>query len=164
MSLFEQIERAFAHRSKPRRLVAPRDPVTPEQQDALQFDERDWRDITWEDWAKNPDAFYAFTPEAFVYYLPSILSVSAKNPDRWLTVADALLQVLDRSPEVYHWDAFLTNRLVGLETAEYAAIKAWLLSLSGRPSNAAEDSLMRSYETVELLTHETERLRRLIGG
>lgn len=55
MSLCEQIERAFGHRSRPRRLIESRDPFTPEH--ALRFGERDWREVTWKDWAKSPDAF-----------------------------------------------------------------------------------------------------------
>jgi hypothetical protein len=163
MTLFRQIEHAFAHWPKPHRLIQMRDPVTPEQEDAIRFTDRDWREITWDDWERSPDALYAFTPEAFVYYLPSVLSVAAGNPERWLAAADALLRVLDRSPETYHWDAFISKRLVGLETEEYEVIKIWLLSLSGRGNYVTEDALMRSYETVELLQAETERVRRLMS-
>jgi hypothetical protein len=46
LKLREDIEKAFAQRRKPSRLIEFRDPITPEQKDALWFDNRDWREIT----------------------------------------------------------------------------------------------------------------------
>lgn len=163
MTLLRQIEQAFGDRPKPSKLVEERVPVTPEQMDALWFGGRDWRDITWRDWESHRDAVYAFTAEAFAYYLPSILALSCSRPDQWFAPADGLLQVLDRSPVVGYWDAFITTRLVGLRTAEYEVLKEWLLSLSGRKGPDAEDTLGRALDTVDLLQKETERLRALIG-
>lgn len=116
-------------------------------------------EIYWEDWDSHPDAFYAFVPEAFIYYLPSILASTVKQPESWLQSADALLGILDRSAEVDHWDAFITTRLLGLKAPEYEVIKAWLLSISSRTDLVDEDSLMRAYETVDLLQRETAKLR-----
>jgi hypothetical protein len=94
--------------------------------------------------------------------LPSILLVTARNPGNWLGAADALLGVLNRSPDIYHWDNFIEKRLFALEAEEYEAIKAWVLSLSGTEIFGDEDALARSYETVDLLQRETERVRRLL--
>lgn len=163
MSALDKIERAFSRRSMPTNFVQVKEPITPEQKDALRLAGRDWHDLTWDDWSRNPDAIYAFTPEAFTYYLPSVLSVTAINRDRWLSVADALLQMLDRSPEVYQWDLFMTKRLLGLQPEEYEVIKEWLLSLSGC-CFVSEDALVRSFETVDLLERETERVRRNLVG
>lgn len=164
MTLSDEIECAFGMRLKPSRLVDVRNPVTPEQNDALWFSGRDWREIAWQDWDAHSDAFYAFTPTAFVYYLPSILSVTTRNPEKWLGAADALLGILNRSPDVYRWDNFVEKRLIGLGAAEYEAIKAWILSLSGTTVFGDEDALARAYETVDLLQRETDRVRRSIGG
>jgi hypothetical protein len=158
----EQIDLAFKKRLRPIRLIDAHEPATPEQIDALWFSGRDWHDVTWNDWESHPDAFYAFIPEAFIYYLPSILSVTAKNPGKWLGAADALLGILNRSPEAYHWDGFIEKRLVGLESEEYEAMKAWVISLSGTNIFGDEDALARSYETVDLLKLETERVRQLV--
>ena len=86
----------------------------------------------------------------------------AEAKDR-LLVADSLLGLLDRSPEVYNWDAFITTRLLGLEPIEHSVIKEWVLSLSGSTNMLDEDCLARAYETVELLSRETARLRALTG-
>jgi hypothetical protein len=163
MSLCQQIEDAFGDRPKPRSFVEPKDPVTYEQRDAIWFVDRDWREITWDDWESHCDAFYAFTPEAFAYYLPSVLCLSSKNPDRWFWPADALLRILDRSPAVEHWDAFLSTRLVGLKPTEYEALKAWLLLLTEHDANAAGEALSRAFDTVVLLQSETERVRAIVG-
>lgn len=163
VTLLRQIEQAFGDRKKPSKLVEERVPVTPEQKDALWFGGRDWRDVTWSDWESHRDAVYAFTPEAFAYYLPSILTLSSVHPDQWFAPADGLLQVLDRSPVAEYWDAFITTQLVGLRTAEYEVLKSWLLSLSGHKGSDAEDTLGRALDTVDLLQKETERVRALIG-
>jgi hypothetical protein len=162
MALRAEIERAFAHRSKPSNLVEERAPVTPEQQDALWFADRDWREVRWQDWHEHSDAFYAFVPQAFVYYLPSILLGALDVPGGQLLAGDALLGILDRSPDVYHWDAFIAKRLLGLTADEYEVLKSWVLSQSGLPHVFDEDRLTRAYETVDLLARETTRLRSLL--
>lgn len=154
-----EIEQAFAHRQRPSKVIESRSPVTPEQQDALWFLGRDWREIEWQDWEKHTDAFYAFVPEAFIYYLPSILISTMAAPGNQLLAADALLGVLTRSPEIYHWDAFITKRLLCLQPDEYKVLKAWVLSLSGIPHMQDEDGLTQAYETVDLLERETAKLR-----
>lgn len=162
MILLEQIEHVFADRIVPKHLVEEREPVTPEQRDALFFSGKDWREVSWQDWEQHPDAFFAFVPEAFIYYLPSIIRVAVINPGQWLGVVDALLRVLDRSPNPYHWDNFIEKRFVGLRTEEYEVIKDWILSLSGTNIFADEDTLSRCYETTELLQNETKRVRVLL--
>jgi hypothetical protein len=142
-------------------VVEPRVPVTPEQQDALWFAGRDWRDVHWQDWQKRPDAFYAFLPNAFGYYLPSILLSTLDAPGQ-LQVEEALLGILDRSPEVYNWDEFTTTRLLGLASEEHEVLKSWILSKSGLPHVQNEDRLTRAYETAELLARETAKVRGLL--
>jgi hypothetical protein len=163
MTTGAQIDAAFTARKQPTKLVEPRTPVTPEQRDAIWFTDRHWRDVKWQDWQSHPDAFYAFLPEAFVFYLPSVLIGAMEAPQRELLAADALIGMLDRSPEPYHWDIFMTARLVGLEPAEYEAMKAWVLSRSDAVETSNEDSLTRAYETIDLLAQETVRLRNLLG-
>lgn len=53
-------------------------------------------------------------PEAFIYYLPSIIRVAVINPGQWLGVVDALLRVLDRSP-THHWDNLSKSGLLDFE-------------------------------------------------
>ncbi|MBY0469271.1 MAG: hypothetical protein K2Q07_09870 [Burkholderiaceae bacterium] len=162
MSVCRQVEDAFGERPKPKRLVESKVPVTSEQRDALWFGDRAWGEVTWDDWESHHDAFYAFTPEAFAYYLPSVLCLSSKNPDRWFWPADALIQILDRSPVVEHWDIFLSTRLLGLRPVEYEALKAWLLLLTEHGANASAEALGRAFDTVALLQSETERVRAMV--
>jgi len=163
MTLRAQIEQAFGHRQRPAKVIEEHSPITPEQRDALWFAGRDWHEVDWQEWERHPDAFYAFVPEAFIYYLPSVLVSALDAPGGQLQAAHALLGVLNRSPEVYHWDAFITKRLLGLEPKEYEAIKAWVLAESGQTHMVSEDDLTRAYETVDLLARETARIRGLLG-
>jgi hypothetical protein len=163
MSIQSDIESAFAHRKRPTKLIELQSPTTPEQNDAMWFKNRDWREIDWKDWEAHSDAIFAFVPEAFIYYLPSILTATLNAPNKQLLVADFLIGTLDRSPEPYHWDKFITDRFIGLEAAEYQALKDWILDLSGQSTVYSEDSLTRSFETTELFARETSRLRKLMS-
>jgi|JI6StandDraft_1071083.scaffolds.fasta_scaffold170594_2 hypothetical protein len=157
MNFHEKVEQAFKHRPKPVNVIGISGPLTTEYVDALWFTDRDWKEITWEDWELHRDAVYAFTPEAFAYYLPSILILSSQRPTEWFWPADALLQVLDRSPTVAYWDDFLLTRFMGLRVAEYEVLSEWLVYLSEHESFAAPETLARSFDTINLLQKETEK-------
>lgn len=159
MTLGERIEAAFGHRQPPESLIERRDVLTPEQQEALWFTGRNWREVTREEWEAHGDAFYAFRPEAFAYYLPGILLLSGESPD-WFGPADALLQVLDRGSDIARWDAFLTNRLVGLSDEEYEAMDHWLMELAAGADEERSRQLGRAFDTVNLLRDETSRMRK----
>jgi hypothetical protein len=164
MNLRQQIEVAFAHRQPPVRVVEFVGEPTPEQGDAQWFSGRDWHELTRQDWETHPDAVYAFTPEAFLYYLPSVLVETLESGGQWLQVADSVIGFLNRSPTVEYWDSFFCKRFVGLSNSEYEVLESWLLSLSGDGTVWSEDVLSRAYETVELLKRETERLRQSINA
>jgi hypothetical protein len=163
MNLNQKIKCAFEHRLKPNAIINYQDAPDSDESDALWFSGRDWSEITCADWENHSGALYAFTSEAFAYYLPSILSLSSSQPKKWLWPTDTLLRILDRSPVIEYWDSFITTRLIGLEAAEYEVLKDWLLSLSGHINGDAEDALCRGLETVELLQKETQRVRVLMG-
>jgi hypothetical protein len=160
--LLLKIQQAFGDRCIPNQVTDGNMPLTCEQTEAMFFRGRDWRDITWEEWESHCDAFYAFTPEAFQYYLPSIVSLAAKHPGRWFWPADALVHVLDRSPVVEYWDRFLTSRLLGLKPSEYEVLQEWILGLSGTPLIDSDETAGRAFDTLDLLKKETERVRRMI--
>jgi hypothetical protein len=160
MTLHHQIEKAFAARSIPTKLVEIKTPVTPEQIDALWFRGQDWRVITREDWDSHRDAIYAFTPEAFAYYLPSIICLSIELPQKWFFPVDSLLRILDCSPVVEYWDSFIATRLIGLKKEEYEILKEWILWLSEYPPTGLEVDFGRVFDTVNLLENETNRVRK----
>ncbi|MDR1276054.1 MAG: hypothetical protein LBL72_06710 [Candidatus Accumulibacter sp.] len=160
MNLCEQIEHAFRNRSMPKKLInAPGKLFSDDHEDALWFSGRDRREISWRDWEMHSGAIFMFSREAFVYYLPSLLLLAAGTPEAWFYPADTLFGTLDRSPNPDYWDGFIETRLFGLEDEEYEAIKAWILLFSGKSTYGDENTLLRSYETIELLQRETERLR-----
>lgn len=161
MTLVAQIEAAFDHQISPKNVVEAKPVLTPEQRDALAFEGRHWREIRLEDWESHPDAFFAFSPRTFCFFLPSLLISALRAPGGHLQAANAFVGILDRSPDPFRWDTFLSERMVGLKTAEYEAIKAWLLSRSDGGLDD-EDSLLRAYETVDLLALETSNLRKLL--
>jgi hypothetical protein len=151
MNLNQKIEHAFAERKRPEKLINHHATVTPEQEDALWFTGRDWRAVSREEWDGHWDAFFTFTPEAFAYYLPSILTLTVQSPAPDFLPADALLKILDRSPAVESWDDFLITRLGGLRPAECEVLKEWTLYLASNESWASQYSLGRAFDTAELL-------------
>lgn len=160
IDLGPQIRDAFANGRIPHRIAKNLPTDDCDTEDATWFSGKDWKDITRDDWETHPGAFSAFEPEAFIYFLPSILQTSQGDAFNRTQAADSLLRILDRSPVVEHWDSFMCRRLLGLTSEQYDVIQAWLLSFSGTDD---EETLTRSYETVELLKQETKRLRKLTG-
>jgi hypothetical protein len=131
MNLAEKIERAFAGRRMPVDLVEPADLICPDSdvEDTLWFTGRDWHQITWQDWQAHSSAFYFFVPDAFAYYLPSLLLLSSQNPGDTLMAADSLISELDRSPDPQWWTDGLVRRFLGLNSAELSVLKEWLLQV-----------------------------------
>jgi hypothetical protein len=161
MNLKSEIAEAFTHRRAPQELIERRGILTPEQSEALWFQNRDWKDLNWQDWEAHSDAIYTLVPTAFANYLPSILCCSLDVQDHLLLAGRIILGVLDRSPKVEFWDHFMVQRFVGLAAKEYEVLKLWLVRLSGQIPGIDEDSLTRAYETVEILETETARARTL---
>jgi len=149
MSLEIKIERAFRARDCPSSLIERRAAIICDDEDALWFYGRKWQEISLDDWRAHSGAFFAFTAEAFLYYLPSVLTLSAGGRCD-LLAASSLIGMLDRMPEPAYWDEFLLKRMSGLNQEEYGVIMEWLLSLSGT-AMYEEVSLMRAYQTVDLL-------------
>jgi hypothetical protein len=159
MDIQAKIEAAFKHREMPQQLATLGAKLSGDDDDALWFAGKDWRELSPDDWEMHHTAVSFFTREAFAYYLPSILSLSAYGRCD-LLAADQIISSLDRSPTVAYWDGWLTDRFLGLTDEEYDVIKEWVLSLSGRDYvTYGDDALTRAYETVDLLQRETDRMR-----
>jgi hypothetical protein len=173
MSLAEKIERAFAARRKPAQ-VRPADEVRQldfDVEDVLWFSGRDWREITWRDWQRHSSAIFFFDSDAFAYYLPSILLVSAQSPSESLTAADSLINELDRSPNADGWGGGFAGRFLELRSEELGVLKEWLLQVCeyvpykrwGVAASGPGDAFGRAYDTVDLLQKEVEQ-RRMADG
>ncbi|NJS36729.1 MAG: hypothetical protein HC765_10460 [Brachymonas sp.] len=162
MKLVNLLESAFGHRGLPVELTRG-NRHDPDAVDAWAFAGLRWQDVTRAHWSKHSAAFYSFEPQAFAYFLPSILALGADATQPFMP-RDSLIMVLDRSPTVEYWDAFILAHLVGLQMAEYDALKQWLLILSESTDGVVEQSSIdRSFDTIDLLQVETQKVRSLVS-
>ncbi len=170
MNLAEKIERAFGLRPKPARVILVDEILQfdSDVEEALWFSGRNWHDLTWQDWEEHRSAIFFFAPDAFAYYLPSVLILSVQNPALSLDAADSLVGELDRSPSVEGWHESFTNRFFALQLEELDVLKEWLLQVCeyvpyqrwGLAASGPGDTFGRAFDTIELLQKEIE-LRRL---
>ena len=120
MKIAEKIEHVFSHRTKPAevRLADGVFQLDSDVEEALWFSGRDWHELSWQDWQEHSSAIYFFDAETFAYYLPSVLALSAQNPDGTLNAADSLINELDQSPDSEGWSEGFANRFLELNRAE----------------------------------------------
>lgn len=130
MNLSKKIERAFAARPKPPqvRLADKVLQLDSDVEEALWFSGRDWHELTWQNWQEHSRAIFFFDPEAFGYYLPSVLLLAVENPSESLT-ADSLISQLDRTPDMEGWTEGFASHFLGLNRAELDVLKEWLLQV-----------------------------------
>lgn len=98
--------------------------------DVLAFQGLDPFSITTAFLRQHYAAVYYFSPEAFCYFLPGILSAGIRESEPDLLVYDALVASLDRSPEPEWWDGWFLDRWPHLTSAECEAVQSWLLWLT----------------------------------
>ena len=160
--LIANIQRAFADRNMPAEVVEMegRYQIDSDVEDGLWFAGRDWRSLTLEDWRQRHCGFLFLSPEAFAYYLPSILILTVQNPKHCPDLAvQSFLSELDRSPGIENLDSHLANRFSSITRVEYEAIKEWLLWASeciphvfyGTAVGGAGDGFGRAFDTIDLL-------------
>ena len=117
--------------------------------DTKAFQGKDWRVIDADLWRTHSDAFFFFTPEAWTYYLPSLLQIPVHAAVDVLA-RDSLIECLDRSPDPECWDDFFLTRLGRLNRSECGALRTW--SLEPRMLNDYDEiSKARVGDTIELL-------------
>ena len=166
MNLTGKIERAFADRPKPSEVILPEQMLQfdSDVEEALWFAGRDGRELTWNDWQSHSCAIFFFSPDAFAYYLPSLLLLSAQNPDEGLTVAHSLIYKLDRSPDLSGWHESLIVPFLALNSDELEVLKEWLLLVCefspykrfGVAASGLGDTFGRAYDSVDLLQRQVE--------
>jgi len=173
MNLADKIELAFAGRQIPLNVVATASLAHPDcdVEDALWFSGRDWHALGWKDWKEHSAAISFFLPDAFAYYLPSVMILSIQNPVEELMAADSLINELDCSPDPKAWTDDLVSRFLLLNQVELDVMREWLLQLCeyepyrgyGFSASGAGDKFGRAFDTVDLLKSEVER-RRVASG
>lgn len=131
-----------------------------ELDDLLFITSFDWNEITGELWEKYFDVISWFSPDAFCYYLPSIIKVSIEESQPNLIVVESIVYMLDRNPEPEWWDEFFLKRWTLFTIQECKAIQEWIFWLSSfNKSNHDDDSLERALETIELLISRKQYCR-----
>jgi hypothetical protein len=169
MKLREKIERAFSARRRPVRVVTGEQllQLDSDVEEALWFCGRDWHELTWEDWREHSNAIIFFDREAFAYYLPSLLILSAENPNDSLMAADYVISDLDITPNPEAWTEGLVRRFLGLYPAELDVVKEWLLQIceyqsykrSGIAGSGPGETLGRAFDTLCLIEMEIRQKR-----
>jgi len=168
-TLQKRIEQAFAGRQKPADVIEPENLVQfdSDVEEALWFAGHDWHDVEWNDWKEHSCAIHFLSPEAFGYYLPSLLLVTAQDPTEWLYAVDSLIWELDLSPSVDAWPDHFARRFLALRSEELSILKEWLLLICEYPTyegygfsaSGPGDKFGRAFDTVDLLQKEIEGKR-----
>jgi hypothetical protein len=152
MTVLSEIRDAFMGRRMPRQVVLEGAPHTNEYLEALNFEGLSWEMMDSDFLVKNSDALYVFTPEAFCYYLPAFLVHGFEHRETPPVYVDAILGMLDRSPNPDLWDDSFRRRWSILKTDECKALERWLLALSeGSEGIFDQLTLERAFDTVQLL-------------
>lgn len=146
------IEAAFAERARPAVMTDSLQLSDVEYDEVMAFDGLAWPEVTFAQVAANADAVFWFAPEAFCYYLPGFLAAGLKEA-RWDSNAyDALIGMLDRSPEPAYWDDFFQPRWTLLRAAELDAVAAWVRCFAAAEPDAFHaNSYERALATLALL-------------
>jgi len=150
------IEEAFGHRRMPGLFLVSEKLAAHEFADVISFLGIPWSSVTGLQLEEHFEAISWFTPEAFCYYLPGILSAGIRENKPWLMMNHSLINMLDRSPDPASWDDVFLARWPQLTAKECEAMQAWVLWLSSLEDGSYwEGSLSRAFDTLELLRQRT---------
>lgn len=101
------------------------------------------------------DAVIGFSPSAFCYFLPGILSAGIKEDRPNLLVNDTLVSMLDRGNSSASWDNFFAARWPMLSPQECEVVQRWILWLEQAvPPVIDEIALTRAFDTLDLLSKQ----------
>ena len=146
----QQITSAFGHRRRPA-IVTNIEVCSSLRDDARHFEGMDWSQVTADDWKRYGDAFFGLSPEAFAYFLPSVLALSFDESNLPLVVADALITSLDTSGDPELWDDWFSERFRQLTSPELKVLQDWsTLYLAGREKGEGSE-FVRVRETLAML-------------
>lgn len=168
--LIRKIEQAFAHRKTPPVVVEMegRLQIDSDVEDGLWFQGRDWREISTEDWEKHHWGFSYLSPAAFAYFLPSILTLTMRNPQDAPDLAvSSFVWELDSSPGIENLSP-RSYRYYELTDDEFDAVKEWLLwacenkphVFHGMAVGGPGDGFGRAFDAIGLLHTQAVRHRK----
>lgn len=141
---------AFEHRQRPAAVTAVAAASTL-RDDARHFEGMDWTQVTADDWRGYSDAFFGFSPEAFLYFLPSLLLLSLEQSNLPLNAADALVSSLDTSGDPDLWDDWFNARFRRLTASELAALRECSRVYLGGAEKAEGSEFARVQDTLAML-------------
>ncbi|MGI9433611.1 MAG: hypothetical protein ACR2Q4_02070 [Geminicoccaceae bacterium] len=128
-----------------------------EYAEVMSFDQLEWQAVGFDLIERSADAVFWFAPEAFCYYLPGFLSAGLRENRTDTNAYDALVGMLDRSPEPACWDDFFLPRWTSLSVSEIDAVSAWARWLASvAPDLAGADIAERVQDTLMLLRWAAE--------
>lgn len=155
--LSDEIFSAFSSRERPSAVLNDSmvGAESEDYDDAAFFTGKTNREIRSEDLENHPDCVFGFSPQAFLYYLPSIFSCAVEDDRPDLLVIHSLVSMLDRSNRPSTWDNFFSSRWPCLNNMECEATLKWLVWLS-RFSNLSieNNSLTRAFDTITLIQEQ----------
>ncbi len=146
----QQITSAFSRRQCPATVTTVA-VCSSLRDDALHFAGKDWTSITARDWSEYGDAFFGLTPDAFVYFLPSILTLSLDRSHGPPAAADALIMALDTSADPDIWPEWFAQRFGLLTASELAALKDWSVHYLAGAAKGEGSEFARVQNTLAML-------------
>lgn len=152
-----KLQTAFKKRTRPSLISDSLQLSDTEYGEVMSFAEMDWSDIEFDQIQQNADAVFWFAPETFCYFLPGFLVAGLRTGRTDTNAYDALIGMLDRSPEPAYWDDFFAPRWTLLSPQEIDAIGAWVEWFKFlEPECFPENTFERVLDTLELLKLEWE--------
>lgn len=167
--LIKKIEQAFARRKSPTEVVKMegRLQIDSDVEDGLWFQGRDWQEITKEDWENHHWGFSYLSPAALAYFLPSILTLTTRNPkDAPDLAVCSFVWELDSSPGIENLNP-RSYRYHELTDDEFDAVKEWLLwaceskpdVFRGNAVGGPGDGFGRAFDAIDLIHKEAVKWR-----
>ena len=125
-SIIKIIELSFSYRKKPELSVYGNTDKY-EKDEILTIFKYEWKDITCDILKDTPDVFYLIDPDAFCYYIPSVLCSSIRENNYDLYILDCIIQMLDRDEDDNLWIDFFKDRWLNFTEEEIDSIINWFL-------------------------------------
>ena len=91
-------------------------------EDVLSFEGMAWPDVSLRHWQVHFSAYAAFPPDAFCYYVPSIIKNAILCDKGEFIPVSSLLISLDTSAAPECWDEFFSDRLTKFNGDQYRSL------------------------------------------
>jgi hypothetical protein len=121
-------------------------PCDSDQDDAALLQGLRWTDVTAAFWRDHWWGLTSLRPAAFVYYLPSLLSVSVTDGLPYHMARDSLINTLDTSADPDTIPHFTWERMLLLSPLQFECLESWCQIVGS--NRWFDDALQR--ERVEL--------------